>query len=165
MKYPLCVLSSYHLSSCEHRKLTLQNCQYCPPLAKATQLLAVRKWQREQTVPQTCSWLESPPENGPTSTAKCDCEDNSRLWRELYWSRKSFNSYILGVAWLPMITGVKGYLKQLLCCLGHFKIRQGSQALSCCQFWWAFHLPFYKLPQNFLLNSDSEGTAKEEAPS
>lgn len=54
VKYPLCVLSCYHLSSCKHRKLTLQNCQYGPPLAKATQLLAVRKWRGEQTVPQAC---------------------------------------------------------------------------------------------------------------
>jgi hypothetical protein len=34
-----------------------------------------------------------------------------------------------GVVLLPVVTRVKGYLKQLLCHFGHFSIRQGSQIL------------------------------------
>lgn len=110
MKYLLCALSYYHSSSWEHWKLTLiVQLPKQSSLAKATKgsfCLSSENVARIDSA-QICSWLESPLEKGPTLIAKCDWEDNSRLWSELHWSLKSFNSYILGVVWLPVLKVIR----------------------------------------------------------
>jgi hypothetical protein len=119
------------------------NCQAAPVLAETTKApFCLVSASTEQTVPQICWLLESPLEGGSTPVPKCDWENNWSIWCVFCWSPKSLNSYILGVILLPMITCVKGYLKQLLSWLSHFKVRLGSQVFSACQIWWDFLYSF-----------------------